>query len=169
MPYSILLSMKKRHKTAYWLLKTEPESYSIDDLKNQKVGRWDGVRNFQARNFLRSMTVGDTILIYHSSTKETGIYGIGEVKSAPYPDPTQFDRKSPYFDAKSKVLNPLWTARDIKFIKKLKKPLLLKEIKEKPQLESMVLVKPGSRLSVQPVTPQEYRAIVWLLKAKKAL
>ena len=136
----------------YWLMKSEPESYSIDDLKNDKKTAWDGVRNYQARNFMRDeIKVGDTVFFYHSSTEITGIYGLAEVCSAPHPDETAFDKKDSHFDPKSKKESPTWILVDIKFKKKFKEPITLTEMKLDKKLEGMRLLAKGNRLSVFPV------------------
>jgi predicted RNA-binding protein with PUA-like domain len=138
----------------YWLFKAEPHIYGIDHLQAEpkKIGRWDGIRNYQARNFLRDQVkVGDEVLIYHSSCKLIGIAGTAKVVKAAYPDPTQFDPKSAYFDSKSDVSNPRWVSVDIQLTKALKDIIPLKQLKTYPQLENMALFK-QSRLSIQPVT-----------------
>lgn len=140
----------------YWLLKTEPSSYSIDDFKRDTVTSWTGVRNYQARNFIRSMNKGDKILFYHSGGITPAVVGIGTVVTQAYPDPTQFDRKDSHFDAKSKLENPLWSTIDIKFAKKLKKPVSLPEIKAHSTLKNMPVTAVGSRLSVQPVLEKHF-------------
>ena len=144
----------------YWLFKSEPDEFGIDDLAVAKVQRWDGIRNYQARNLLRDeVAVGDQVLIYHSSCKEVGVAGIAEVVSAPYPDPLQFDPESPYFDPKSSPDNPRWVSVDITFVEKLPRVLRLQAIKAMPELAEMVLIRQG-RLSVQPVRKPEWQAIV---------
>jgi predicted RNA-binding protein with PUA-like domain len=144
----------------HWLLKTEPKSYSIDDLKKQEVGTWDGVRNYAARNNLRSMQKGDLVFIYHSSAAVIGIAGIGTVAKEAYPDPSQFKKTGTHYDPKATVQKPIWSAVDIKFKKKFANLLTLAEIKNDPKLRDMVVVQPGSRLSVQPVTPEQFEHIV---------
>lgn len=150
----------------YWLFKSEPDAYSIDDLKNEPngVGRWDGIRNYQARNLLRDeVKVGDLVLFYHSSCKDVGVVGIAEVTSSPYPDPLQFDLESKYYDPKSKPEEPRWVCLDIQYKKKTAEFLSLKKIKEIEELEDMVLVKRG-RLSIQPVTKNEWLHIMKVTK-----
>lgn len=146
----------------YWLMKSEPDEASIDHLA-QAPGQalpWTGVRNYQARNFMRDqMRVGDGVLFYHSSCPEPGVAGLAEVASTAYPDATQFDPASPYFDAKSKREEPRWQHVDVKLVKKTRL-LPLKEMREAPELESMVVLKPGNRLSITPVTPAEWRAVL---------
>ena len=150
---------------AYWLMKSEPSECSIDDLAAapKQTVPWFGVRNYQARNFMRdAMHIGDGVLFYHSSCAEPGVAGLAEVASAPYPDATQFDPKSPYFDPKSSRDAPRWLLVDVKLRRKT--PLLtLKRMRELPQLASMLLLRPGSRLSITPVTDAEWRAVAALL------
>ncbi|ATH08262.1 EVE domain-containing protein [Halobacteriovorax marinus] len=143
----------------YWLMKTEPDTFSIDDLKSRpnKTESWDGVRNYQARNFMRDeMKKGDLILIYHSSCKVPGIAGIAEVAKESHPDHTCFDKKSKYYDPKSSEENPRWFMVSVKFKKKFKNFLPLNELKEQKKLQDMLLLQKGSRLSIQPVTKKEY-------------
>ena len=151
---------------SYWLMKSEPAECSIDDLAAapKQTVPWFGVRNYQARNFMRdAMHIGDGVLFYHSSCAEPGVAGLAEVASAPYPDATQFDPKSPYFDPKSSRDAPRWLLVDVKLRRKT--PLLtLKRMRELPQLASMLLLRPGSRLSITPVTDAEWRAVGALLK-----
>lgn len=146
----------------YWLMKSEPESFSIDRLAfmPEQTTPWDGVRNYQARNFMRDeMKEGDLVLFYHSNCDEPGVVGIAEIKGVPYPDVTQFDAKSRYFDPKSSPENPRWVLVDVKFVRKLKRTVSLREIKADERLKNMVLVQKGSRLSVQPVTKEEFELI----------
>lgn len=151
---------------AHWLMKSEPSECSIDDLvaAPKQTVPWFGVRNYQARNFMRDqMRIGDGVLFYHSSCAEPGVAGLAEVASTPYPDETQFDPKSPYFDAKSSREAPRWLLVDVKLRRKT--PLLtLKRMRELPQLATMLLLRPGSRLSITPVTEAEWRAVNALLK-----
>ena len=150
---------------ACWLMKSEPDEFSIDDLVRapRKATPWFGVRNYQARNFMRdAMNVGDGVLFYHSSCPEPGIAGIAEVSSAPYADETQFDPKSPYFDAKSTRENPRWVLVDVKLVKKTRL-LTLEEMRAAPALADMITLRRGNRLSITPVTPAEWQAIVRLL------
>ncbi len=145
---------------SYWLFKTEPDEFSIDDLQQRQSERWDGIRNYQARNLLRDQVrVGDQVLIYHSSCKLVGVAGIAKVVTEPYPDPLQFDPDSAYFDDKSSPDKPRWVSVDIAFVKKFAAVLPLQTIKAMPQLSEMVLVKQG-RLSVQPVTAAEWQTIL---------
>ena len=146
----------------HWLMKSEPDVFSIDDLKRVKVEPWNGVRNYQARNFIREMRKGDGVLIYHSSCAVPGVAGLATVASAPYPDPTQFDPKSEYFDAGSDRGNPRWTLVDVRFQRKLKRVIALDEIKALPKLGDFALTRRGNRLSVLPVTAAQWELILAL-------
>jgi predicted RNA-binding protein with PUA-like domain len=148
----------------YWLMKTEPDDFSIDDLERVGKEPWSGVRNYQARNSMRDdMKVGDKVLVYHSSCAVPGVYGIGRVASEAYPDPTQFDRRSDYHDPKSPRENPRWVLRDIAFERKLKAPVTLAAIKaHADELEGMVLLRTGNRLSVMPVEKAHYEKVLKL-------
>ena len=150
----------------FWLMKSEPAECSIDDLAAAPSGTlpWVGVRNYQARNFMRDeMQVGEGVLFYHSSCPEPGIAGLAEVASAAYPDASQFDPKSPYFDAKSKPDVPRWQHVDVKLIRKTHL-LSLAEMRESPALATMRVLERGNRLSITPVSAEEWRAVVALLK-----
>jgi predicted RNA-binding protein with PUA-like domain len=151
----------------YWLMKSEPDEVSATDAWNAKghTVPWTGVRNYQARNYMRdSMRIGDGVLFYHSSCPEPGIAGIAEVASAPYPDPTQFDAKSDYYDAKSTRDNPRWQLVDVKMTRVT--PLLpLAELRAHAALAGMIILKRGNRLSITPVSSAEWKAILKLLKA----
>lgn len=154
------MSPRERH---YWLMKTEPDAFSIDDLKRKKQEAWDGVRNYQARNYMRDgMRVGDKVFFYHSNCAEPGIVGIAQVATSAYPDPSQFDPKSKYFDPGSSRDNPRWMLVDVKFVKKLKRTITLKELQADAALDGMVLVRKGSRLSVQPVEVGHWEHILGL-------
>jgi len=147
----------------YWLFKTEPAECSIDDFAQapNKAIVWEGVRNYQARNFLRdAVALGDLVFIYHSSCKQIGIAGIAEVVRAAYPDPSQFTVESPYFDAKSSAENPRWIAVDLVFVQKLPHVITLGKIKNSPKLAELPLVQKGSRLSVMPVTAQQWHDVL---------
>jgi predicted RNA-binding protein with PUA-like domain len=151
---------------SYWLMKSEPHVYSIDDLARDGSTHWDGVRNYQARNFMRDeMREGDLVLYYHSNTKPTAIVGTAKVVRESYPDFTAFDSKSAYHDPKSSPDSPRWFMVDIAFLEKFPKPVTLEEVKKHNSLQDMVLVKSG-RLSVQPVKPEEYEVIVQLGREK---
>ena len=147
---------------AYWLFKTEPDAFSIDDLASRpnQTEPWDGVRNYQARNFLRDdIALGDLVYIYHSSCKNVGIAGVAEVVKAGYPDTTQFDPESKYFDPKSDPVTPRWFRVDVKFVEKFEKVLSLSDIKQMQEITELPLVKKGGRLSVMPVTEQEWQQL----------
>jgi predicted RNA-binding protein with PUA-like domain len=147
----------------YWLLKSEPETYGIDHLARDRRTRWDGVRNYRARNFLRDqMHVGDGVLFYHSSCEPPGVAGIARVCSEPYPDPTQFDPKSPYHDPDSKREEPRWFVVDVEVVRKLDELLPLAFLREQKALDGMALLQKGQRLSVQPVKPAEWRHVLKL-------
>jgi predicted RNA-binding protein with PUA-like domain len=146
----------------YWLVKSEPESFSFADLvarPNSTTG-WDGVRNYQARNHMRDgMKRGDLVFFYHSSTDPTAIVGVAEVVREAYPDPTALDPKDPHFDPKSRADAPTWMMVDLRAREPLKRPVTLTELREVKGLEKMTLLQRGSRLSVQPVTPEEWDII----------
>ena len=147
----------------YWLMKTEPDEFSIDDLAKKKVEPWTGVRNYQARNFMRDgMKVGDGVFFYHSSCAVPGVAGIAEVAATAYPDPTQFDKKSDYYDAASKREEPRWFLVDVKFKRKLKRTIALTELKDRKELDGFALLARGNRLSVLPVTKAEWDFILSL-------
>jgi predicted RNA-binding protein with PUA-like domain len=147
----------------YWLMKSEPEAFSIEDLRKQKVAGWDGVRNYQARNYLRYMRKGDLALFYHSSAKPSAIAGVAEIVREAYPDPTQFDPKSVHYDPASTPGSARWDQVDVRFVKAFARPLSLEAIRGIPVLRDMVLLKRG-RLSVQPVTPFEWRVLEKVLR-----
>jgi len=143
-----------------WLVKSEPESYSIDDLRRDGRTAWTGVRNFQARNLMRDqMQVGDPVLFYHSSADPPGVAGLARVASPAYPDPTQFDRSSDYYDEKSTAEDPRWFLVDLEFVAKFPRLVSLAEIRDSKPLAKMPLVN-RSRLSVQPVAPAEFDLLV---------
>jgi predicted RNA-binding protein with PUA-like domain len=149
---------------AYWLMKSEPSCYSIDDLKRDTVTMWDGVRNYQARNFiLNDMRVGDTAFFYHSNAKEIGIVGTMEIASSAYPDPTQFDKNEDHYDPKSTKQNPRWFLVDVSFVEKFKRTLTLQELKDDPTFDDMPVTQRGMRLSVQPVSKKHFTKICSLL------
>ena len=150
-------------KPKHWLMKSEPDTFSIDDLKRKKQEPWDGVRNYQARNFMRDgMRVGDKIFFYHSNCAVPGIVGLAEVATEAYPDPSQFDAKSHYYDPKSKPEEPRWMLIEVKFVKKLSRTISLEELKANEALSDMALVRKGNRLSVMPVSAGEWRLILAL-------
>ena len=149
----------------YWLMKSEPEEFSIDDLKNRpkKTEPWDGVRNYQARNMMRDdMKKGDLAFFYHSNCDEIGIVGMMEIVREGYPDPTAFDPDDKHFDPKSDPDNPRWIHVDVKYKRKFKRTITLAELKEHRSLENMRLLQKGNRLSVMPVTKKEWNYILKL-------
>ncbi len=148
---------------ASWLMKSEPDVYSIDDLQRDGREMWDSIRNYQARNMMRDdMRIGDEVFFYHSSCKEPGVVGIARVASKPYPDPVQFDKKSRYFDAKSDKNDPRWILVDVEFVRKLKRNITLTDIKAEKSLEDMILVRRGNRLSIMPVEKKHWDKILSL-------
>jgi predicted RNA-binding protein with PUA-like domain len=150
-----------------WLVKSEPDVYSIDDLAREGEAGWEGVRNYQARNFLRRMRRGDRVLFYHSRTAEPSVVGIAEVSREAYPDPTQFDRRSSYHDPRASEDDPRWSMVDLRFVEKLSRPVTLAELKQQPGLEGLALVQKGSRLSVMPVGAAEWKIIVGLARRRE--
>ena len=146
----------------YWLMKSEPEEVSVDDAlaAPESTVAWTGVRNYQARNYMRDlMRVDDGVLFYHSSCAEPGIVGIGRVASTPYPDPTQFEKKSKYYDATAKKEEPRWQLVDVQVLKKIPN-VTLPELRGRPELADMVVLKKGNRLSITPVEAKHWKAIV---------
>ena len=159
---------------SYWLLKSEPHVYSIDDMKAQQEGIWEGVRNYQARNFMREMRVGDLAIFYHSSAKPPGAAGLIRITKAAFPDPTQFDPKSPYFDAKSHAGNqdgkpPRWDCVGVKFVEKFDAEIALADLKANPTLEDMLVTRKGSRLSVTPVDKTHFNEVLRMSSSKTRL
>lgn len=148
----------------YWLIKSEPESYSIGHLKKDGQTDWTGVRNFQARNFMREMEKGDHVLFYHSNCKEPGVYGVAKVIRKATPDETQFDKKGHYFEPRATKEKPIWECAQIGFVKKFKSPVLLGEMKIDPELKNMFILRKGSRLSVTPVSEREFKKAEFLGK-----
>lgn len=144
----------------YWLMKSEPHTFSIDLLKEKKTSGWDGVRNYQARNFMRDeMKKGDLVLFYHSSCEVPGVAGIAKVSKESHPDPTQFDPKSDYYDPKATKELPRWFMVEVEFVEKFKNIFTLSEIKKTKGLDKMMVVQKGSRLSINPVTENEFKII----------
>lgn len=159
------MTMPKRH----WLMKSEPNDFSIDDLERVGTEPWTGVRNYQARNFMRDqMQIGDPVLFYHSNTTVPGIYGIAEVASRPYPDPTQFDPRSKYFDPKATQEEPRWQLVDVRFVRRLQHPVSLQEIRGKTEAlgEDFALIRKGARLSVLPVSASQWKILLSLENKK---
>jgi predicted RNA-binding protein with PUA-like domain len=153
-------------KKNHWLMKSEEDVYSIDHLERDGETLWDGIRNYEARNTMRDrMKPGDLVLFYHSRANPVGVTGVARVSSESYPDPTQFDRKSPYFDEKASKEDPRWWLVDVEFVEKFPRVVPLSEIKDDPELREMVLVK-RSRLSVQPVEKGEFEIIRKLGRGK---
>jgi len=149
----------------YWLLKSEPDCYSIDDLQRDGTTFWSGVRNYQARNFMRDeMKPGDGVLYYHSSAEPPGVAGLAEVVREGYPDHTALDPEDDHYDPKSTPENPIWMMVDVKFVKKFSGIIPLSELKETAGLEKMMVTQRGSRLSVQPVTPEEWKIVTKMRK-----
>ena len=148
---------------AYWLMKSEPDAYSIDDLKKDKIEPWDGIRNYQVRNMFRDdMKIGDKALFYHSSCKVPAVVGTMTITRKAYPDATQFDPKSKYYDPKSDPENPRWLLIDVKFGSKLKRPITLVELKAHPKLDDFLLNKRGNRLSVFSVSKKHWDLVLAL-------
>lgn len=152
----------------YWLMKSEPDCYSIDDLARDKVEMWDGTRNYQVRNMMRDdMKVGDRALFYHSNAgKATGIVGEMEIVKAAYPDPTQFDPESDHPDPKSDPEDPRWLCVDVKFIRKFPCVVTLTELKRNPKFEGMTVLQKGNRLSVMPVRKAHFKQVIELVVHK---
>lgn len=150
----------------YWLMKSEPSVFGIDDLAKAPKKRtlWDGVRNYQARNFMREMRVGDEVFFYHSNCKEPGIVGTMRVVREAYPDPTQFDSKDPHFDPKSKGEHPRWSAVDLEFLKRFDTTISLAQMRAEKTLEEMKILQRGNRLSVTPVSERHWKKICLLAK-----
>jgi len=145
----------------HWLFKTEPEGYSIDDLKRDKTTLWSGVRNYQARNMLRDdVKKGDLVLFYHSSCAVPAVVGVAEVTKAGFPDETQFDSQSQYFDATAKKENPRWFVVEVKFKKKFKREVSLAEMRNTSELKDFRLLAPGNRLSLFPVSQKHFEHIM---------
>lgn len=145
----------------YWLMKSEPSVFGIDDLKRCKTEPWDGVRNFQARNMLRDVVKkGDLALFYHSSCDEPGIVGVMEIASSGYPDATAFDPEDPHFDPKSDPDKPRWFLVDVRYKRKLRRTITLAELRRQPTLRNMKLLQKGNRLSIMPLTKKEWDYIL---------
>lgn len=145
----------------YWLMKSEPDVFSIDDLARKKTSPWDGVRNYQARNFMMNdMKIGDLVLFYHSNAEPPGIAGIAKVASAAAPDLTALDKKSEYYDEKATRENPRWFCVSVGYVKKFKNYVSLEQLRHTKELKEMLVLKKGQRLSIQPVTAKDYERIV---------
>lgn len=143
----------------YWLMKSEPSTFSIDDLKTKRRAAWDGVRNYQARNFMRDMKMGDLVLFYHSSVVPPGVAGIARVCKQAYPDFTAWDKKNAFYDPRSTPTKPVWFMVDVEFVTKFNRIITLEEIRNNTRLEGMLVLKKGTRLSVQPVKKDHFLII----------
>lgn len=157
----ILRPMSMERHVQYWLLKSEPDEFGIDDLEKSKgqTTAWTGVRNFQARNHLRNMKKGDGALFYHSSCAVPGVVGTMQVVREAYPDPTQFDPESDYFDSKSPTEDPRWSAVDLKFVSKALEPMTLESMREIGSLSELLILRRGNRLSVTPIDAKHWKII----------
>ena len=152
--------MSARAAARAWLMKSEPDVFSFDDLRRRRREPWSGVRNYQARNFMRDeMRVGDTVLFYHSSCEEPGVQGLGRVASAPYADPTQFDRKNDAFEPRATKDKPVWWLVDVAWAADFGRPVTLPMLRAEPRLKSLLMLRPGNRLSITPVTAEELAVI----------
>jgi predicted RNA-binding protein with PUA-like domain len=151
---------------SHWLIKSEPDVFSIDALKRAGSTHWEGVRNYQARNHLRAMQVGDLALFYHSNADPPGVAGVARVCREAYPDDAQFKPKSPYYDAASKKDDPRWSMVDVEFVEAFPTFVPLDTLKADPELEGMLVIKKGMRLSVQPVEPAHFQRVLRLGKSK---
>ncbi|WP_374079065.1 EVE domain-containing protein [Bdellovibrio bacteriovorus] len=141
----------------YWLMKSEPDVYSIDKLSKDKTTPWEGVRNYQARNFMmKDMELGDLVLFYHSNAEPPGVAGVAKVSKIAFPDKTQFDKKSEYFDAKATKEKPIWFCVEVEFVSKFKNLVSLSDLRDNEKLSDMVVLQKGSRLSVQPVDKKHF-------------
>jgi predicted RNA-binding protein with PUA-like domain len=150
-----------KNRMQYWIMKSEPDTYSIDDLKSFNIDHWDGIRNYQVRNFFRdTMQVGDQAFFYHSNCKEPGIVGLMEIASEAYPDHTAFIKGEKYFDAKSDPDQPRWLMVDVKYQRHLKRKITLGDLRNQKSLESMRLLQRGNRLSVIPLEKKEWNYIL---------
>jgi predicted RNA-binding protein with PUA-like domain len=146
----------------HWLMKSEPDAFSIDQLARVGTEPWTGVRNYQARNFMRQMRVGDGVLFYHSSCAVPAVVGLAEVAAEAFPDPTQFLKRSPYFDPKATPEEPRWWCVDVRFVRKFESPVTLAAMKDDERLEGFPLLQRGSRLSVLPVTAAQWKTVLSL-------
>lgn len=148
----------------YWIIKSEAACYSIDDMKKDKKSLWTGIRNYQARNFMRNMDVGDRALFYHSSSDPTGVFGIVKITQKAQADPTALNKKDEHFDPKSTKENPIWLAPEVTFVEKFVRPVSLTEIKRRPDLSGISVAQKGSRLSVLPLSKTHFDIITKLGK-----
>ena len=162
-PVERLLEGHKRQGIGYWLMKSEPDVYSLDNLKADKKAPWDGVRNYQARNFMRDhMKIGDQVLFYHSNAKPPGVAGLATVSKEAFPDPEAFNEKSKYFDPKSDPDNPRWVCVEVQYKSKFRHFVSLEEIRQHPVLQEMLVAKRGQRLSIQPCSKKQFETVVEL-------
>ncbi len=153
----------------YWLMKSEPDTYGIDDLIREGTNMWEGCRNYTVRNFMRDdMKPGDLAFFYHSNDNPSGVVGVMEIINEPYPDPTQFDPTSHYYDEKSPANAPRWLVRDVRFVEKFPRTLSLAELKATEGLENCWVTRKGQRLSVMPITPEEWEIITRLARQPAA-
>jgi predicted RNA-binding protein with PUA-like domain len=161
---SLFARIEAMNSPQYWLLKSEPSSYSIDDLKRDtkiyKSMAWEGVRNYQARNFMQQMKNGDFAFFYHSGSNEKGVFGVAKITAAAHPDESQFKKGGYHFDPKATREKPIWYCVDVSFVKKFKEPVLLGAIKSDSELNGIMVAARGSRLSVQPVSQKHFEHIV---------
>ena len=151
-------------KENFWLMKSEPDAYSIENLEKEKVTIWDGIRNYQARNFMREMEVGDKVFFYHSNCKPPGIVGLMEVIRKNIIDPTQFDKKSKYYDSKSNKLKPRWDCVEVRYLSKSANIISLAELKSRFSSEELLVVKKGNRLSIVPVENKSAHLLIQMMK-----
>lgn len=155
--------MSKSTTQGYWLMKTEPEVFSIEDLRRAGTTLWEGVRNYQARNFMMNdMKVGDDVLVYHSNANPPGVAGLAKVSRLAVPDPTATQRRSPYFDPKASAEKPIWYCVEVRFAEALPRLIALEQIRQRPELKDLLLLRRGMRLSIQPVTAKEFAALLAL-------
>jgi predicted RNA-binding protein with PUA-like domain len=153
----------------FWLMKSEPDVYSIDDLRRDGTESWEGVRNYQARNFMREMAKDDLVIFYHSNAKPPGAAGVCRIAREAYPDDTQFNKKSNYYDPKSKKEDPRWSMVDVEFVEKFDEVVPLQALKDDPALAEMRVTQKGSRLSVQPVDQKHFKRVLKIGGAKTTL
>lgn len=150
---------KKIAAKKFWLMKSEPDVFSIEQLKKDKITPWSGVRNYQARNFMKDMNVGDDVIFYHSSADPSGAVGLATVSKLAFPDPTQFDKKSEYYDSKASKEKPIWFCVEVKYVHTFKHLLTLQDLRAEKSLTEMLVLRKGSRLSVQPVSEKEFETV----------
>lgn len=163
-----MTKVASKQNLKYWLMKSEPGAYSIDDLQREGQTHWEGVRNYQARNYMRDdMSIGDLVLFYHSNADPAGVVGLARVCSAPYDDFFAWDPQSRYFDPKSSPDNPRWQMVDVEFVEKFPRIVSLAELKANPQLDGMPVIKRGQRLSIQPVDKEHFEIVVKMAQQNK--